>query len=62
MAELFDAGGVLSSPGGSAKVFLYDQIKLTWYADNKSMIFNGVDGQILERLVISMLETGAKLA
>ena len=34
MAELFDAEGVWSSPGGSAKVFLYDDIKLTWYADN----------------------------
>ncbi|CAB4044939.1 Hypothetical predicted protein, partial [Paramuricea clavata] len=58
MAELYDAGGVWNSPGGSAKVFLYDQIKLTWYADNNSMIFKGVDGQILERLVISTLETG----
>ena len=55
MVELYDAGGVWKSPGGSAKVFLYDQIKLTWYSDNNSMIFKGVDGQILERLVISML-------
>ena len=29
MAELYDAGGVWNSPGGSAKVFLYDQVKHT---------------------------------
>ncbi len=61
MAELFDTGGVWSSPGGSAKVFLYDEIKLTWYADNNSMIFKGVNSQILGRLVISTLETGVLL-
>ena len=58
MAELFDAEGVWSLPGGSAKVFLYDDIKLTWYADNNSIIFKGVKGQILERSVISMLKNG----
>ena len=52
---------VWSSPGGSAKVFLYDEIKLTWYADNNSMIFKGVNSQILGRLVISTLETGVLL-
>ena len=61
MAELFDAEGVWSSPGGSAKVFLYDDIKLTWYADNNSIIFKGVKGKILERSVISMLKNGCLL-
>ena len=53
VSSLYGDVGKWNSPGGSAKSFRHDQICLTWYANKKSLLFQGEEGNKLKDLIIN---------
>ena len=54
---LFGEDGKWSSPGGSAKSFRNESVTITWYANKRSLLFNGVLGDTLrDRIIIDLLK------
>ena len=45
--------GKWRSPGGSAKAFRNERIELTWYANKKSLLFQGILGNKLKESMIN---------
>ncbi len=58
MFDLFGDYGVWKSPGGKAKEYIHDQIKVkaTWY-ENNSLILKGDIGERLKHVLTQKLET-----
>ena len=53
VSSLYGDVGKWNSPGGSAKSFRHDQFCLTWYANKKSLLFQGEEGHKLKDLIIN---------
>ena len=53
VSSLYGDVGKWNSPGGSAKSFRHEQFCLTWYANKKSLLFQGEEGNKLKDLIIN---------
>ena len=53
VSSLYGDIGKWNSPGGSAKSFRHEQFCLTWYANKKSLLFQGEEGNKLKDLIIN---------
>ena len=58
VSELFVSSGKWSSPGGYAKSFRNDKISVTWYSNNRTLVFNGVLGGLFKKLITDLLNNG----
>lgn len=55
--DIFGEDGKWSSPGGSAKAFHNKKITITWYANKKTMLFQGQMGNMLKTHILKLNAT-----
>ena len=46
-----------SSSGGKAKSFHTEKVTITWYADKKTLLFQGSVGNMLKEHIINLLKS-----
>ena len=59
--DLFGVDGKWSSPRGTAKTFRNDKITITWYANKKSLLFQGQEGNRLKAVILNQSRKSSDL-
>ena len=55
--DILQEDGKWSSPGGKAKSFHTEKVTITWYADKKTLLFQGSVGNMLKEHIINLLKS-----
>ena len=55
--DILQEDGRWSSPGGKAKSFHTEKVTITWYADRKTLLFQGSVGNKLKEHIINLLKS-----